>query len=243
MARHFLIVGVWWAALTVVGEWWVHQTSFNPPGYAREAEVIDGSFQTLMVLGMPVFAFVVAALGYAVWRFRATGDPPGDGPPLHGHSRLTAGWLAVTSGLAALVIVHPGITGMLELRHDQPADLVVKVEGSRWFWRIQYPEYGVTTTRELVLPVDKRVEFEVTATDVVHSFWVPAFRMKIDAVPGLVTRTHVTPNRLGSFEQDDGLRLQCAELCGVAHNLMRTPVRVVTPAEFEAWIALQQAGR
>ncbi|MBI2939261.1 MAG: cytochrome c oxidase subunit II [Chloroflexi bacterium] len=243
MRRHVVITGTLWLILTFLGELWVLGTEFNPPGYAREARTIDGAFQTLMVMGIPVFAFVIAVLAYSILRFRTRGDPTEDGPPIRGNVILTASWLAVTSALAVLVIINPGLTGMAELRHEQPADLVVKVEGGRWYWRVQYPQYNVDTRKELVLPVDKRVRFEVTATDVVHSFWVPAFRVKIDAVPGLVTTTHATPNRLGSFEQDDGVRLQCAELCGVGHNLMRTPVRVVTQAEFDAWVAQQRASR
>lgn len=240
MRLHLLKAGIWWCILTVLGEALVLQTDFNPPGYAREATIIDNSFHTLMVLGVPVFTFVVAVLTYTIWRFRAAGDPPEDGPPVHGHRRFTIGWLAVTSSLAALVIVSPGVTGMLELRHDHAADLTVHVESGRWFWRVRYPQHDVTTMKELVLPVDKRVAFEITSVDVVHSFWIPAFRIKIDAVPGLTTRTYAQPNRLGTYEQDDNLRVQCAELCGTGHYLMRMPVRVVTQAEFDAWIAQQR---
>ncbi|MCL6650066.1 MAG: hypothetical protein K6U89_17260 [Chloroflexi bacterium] len=117
---------------------------------------------------------------------------------------------------------------------------VVRVEGARWLWKISYPQYGVTS-RELVLPVGRRVRFDVTATDVLHSFWIPAFRMKIDAVPGMTTRVFITPTATGSFEDNFHFRLQCAELCGLGHNLMRSPVRVVDPAEFEAWVARVKA--
>ncbi|MBI4499048.1 MAG: cytochrome c oxidase subunit II [Chloroflexi bacterium] len=240
MKRDMLIAGALWGLLTLVGEVWALTTEFNPPGYAAEARLVDDAFQTMMVLGVPVFALVIAFLGYAVVRFRDRGDPPEDGPPLREHRPLIVGWLGVTTGLTVLVIINPGIVGMLELRHEHPADLVVQVEGFRWAWRVHYPEYNLTTT-ELVLPVDQRVQFDVTATDVLHSFWIPAFRVKIDAVPGLVTRTYATPTITGSFAGDDQLRVQCAELCGLAHNLMRTPVRVVAQTEFDAWVAQQRA--
>jgi cytochrome c oxidase subunit 2 len=236
-----IVVALLWAALTAVGEVWVFRTAFNPEGYAHEATLIDGTFQTLMMFGVPVFAFVVAALGYALLRFRAPGDPPPDGPPIREHGPITVGWLAATSALAVLIIVNPGLTGMAHLRAEAPPDLVVQVQGTRFSWRITYPEHGVVTTKELVLPVSKRVRFGVTAADVVHSFWIPGFRVKIDAVPGRVTVVHATPDRLGSYEQDVGLRLQCAELCGAGHAVMATPVRVVTEAAFAAWIALQHA--
>ncbi|MBI2911334.1 MAG: cytochrome c oxidase subunit II [Chloroflexi bacterium] len=85
------------------------------------------------------------------------------------------------------------------------------------------------------------VRFEITATDVIHSFWVPSFRTKIDAVPGMITVVYATPDRTGSFQEDYHFRVQCAELCGLGHGIMATPVVVVEPSQFEAWAA-QQAG-
>ena len=92
-----------------------------------------------------------------------------------------------------------------------------------------------------MLPVDTRIKFEITSRDVLHSFWIPAFRMKIDAVPGRVTEFYVTPNRTGSLTDVSGLRAQCAELCGVGHSQMSLPVRVVDQGEFEALMATVEA--
>jgi len=141
------------------------------------------------------------------------------------------------------MIIHPGITGLRELRAhaNEPPDLLVQVKGARWFWMVTYPEYGVVATKELVLPVGERVHFEVSSIDVLHSFWIPAFRTKIDAVPGKITKTYVTPDVVGSYDDDVNVRIQCAELCGLGHNLMRLPVRVVTQEEFQVWIAAQTA--
>lgn len=203
--------------------------------------MVDDAFRVLMIMSVPVFTFVLAALLYAIPRFRKGGEPAGDGPAIHTHGPTVATWFLATTALTLLVIVFPGTTGLLELRHHaaREPDLVVKVEGTRFFWKMTYPQQGVLSVTELVLPVGKRVRFEVTATDVVHSFWIPAFRTKIDAVPGLVTTTHVTPDKTGSFQEDSFFRLQCAELCGVAHSLMQTPVRVVEQSEFESWVAKQ----
>jgi cytochrome c oxidase subunit 2 len=89
----------------------------------------------------------------------------------------------------------------------------------------------------MVLPLGKLVRFDVTATDVLHAFWVPAFRMKIDAVPGQVTTVFARPNTTGTIEIDAGYRLQCAELCGLGHKDMWFGVRVVEQDEFDAWVA------
>jgi cytochrome c oxidase subunit 2 len=85
-------------------------------------------------------------------------------------------------------------------------------------------------SNELVLPVDRPVHFQIHAKDVLHSFWVPAFRMKQDAVPGITTTTRVTPDREGTYE------VVCAELCGIGHATMRQQVRVVPTAEFDDWV-------
>jgi cytochrome c oxidase subunit 2 len=79
------------------------------------------------------------------------------------------------------------------------------------------------------------VRFSVKALDVLHDFWVPAFRMKIDAVPGLTTHYRITPNRIGTYP------VVCAELCGLGHAVMRSTTKVVTPAAFDAWLAKQKA--
>ena len=76
--------------------------------------------------------------------------------------------------------------------------------------------------------------------DVIHSLWIPAFRGKIDAVPGITTKVTATPDLLGTFEKDVNFRLQCAELCGAGHALMSMPVRVVERAEFEDWLSEQR---
>lgn len=242
MRRDFFLAAALWVILTVLAEWVVTTMPFFPVQAAKEAAVIDEAFRRLFVLGAPVFTFVVAGLVYSVLRFRASGDPPGEGPPIHTHPLVTWGWLAVTSGLAVWVIFNPGLKGLAELSADREADLVVQVTARKWEWDFTYPQYGVSlqATQELVLPVGRRVRFEVTSDDIIHSFWIPAFRMKADAVPGLTQVLYVTPDRTGTFEDDFNLRVQCAELCGTGHPRMRTRLRIVPEDEFEAW--LEQAG-
>jgi len=114
-------------------------------------------------------------------------------------------------------------------------ELVVNVTGEQFAWSFDYPAENVKSN-ELVLPVDRPVHFEIHAKDVLHSFWVPAFRMKQDAVPGIDTQTRVTPNREGTFE------VVCAELCGIGHSTMRQQVRVVPDSEWEAWVEERREG-
>ena len=241
MKRDFLVVALLWGALTLAAELIILSWDVLPLAAAEEALVVDHAYRVLTALAAPVFAFVVATLIYCALRFRRRGTSEEDGPAIFINRAVVATWLVVTSALTVLVIIYPGTTGLLELRRHAQADtdLVVQVEGSRWAWKTTYPQHRVVTYGEIVLPVGQTVRFDVTATDVLHSFWVPAFRMKVDAVPGRVTTIYATPNRTGSMADDSGFRLQCAELCGLGHYVMRAPVRVVEPAEFEAWLSQQ----
>jgi cytochrome c oxidase subunit 2 len=112
----------------------------------------------------------------------------------------------------------------------------VNVTGQQFTWSFEYPGEGKVKSNQLVLPKDRPVEFKIRANDVIHSFWVPAFRLKQDAVPGMTTSTRLTPNREGTYQ------VVCAELCGLGHATMRQDVRVVPPREFSAWIAKRRGG-
>ena len=241
MKRDLFVAAIFWLALTVVGEA-VAQIDIFPLAASHEATTVDSAFRLLLLLGIPVFTLVLAVLFYSVLRFRSRGSPEDDGPPIYGRGIVPKLWFAITTALAITVMIHPGLTGLAELRASEAndADLVVKVDSARWAWVFTYPQYGVTSVQELVLPVDKRVRFEITSLDVVHSFWIPAFRMKIDAVPGLTTTLTLTPTAIGSFQDDHNLRVQCAELCGLRHAMMQVPVRVVEQTEFAAWLAQHQ---
>ena len=239
MRKDFLLAGLLWLGLTAIGEVAAFQWDFHPLAAAEEADIYDEAFNALVYMAIPVCAFVFATVIYSFFRFRRRGDDFEDGPPVRGHKGVIGGWLAISTALTVMVIIYPGTTGWLELRAsaNTPDDLVVQVEGSQWFWKMTYPDQQVVSFTELVLPVDQKVLFEVTSTDVLHSFWVPAFRIKIDAVPGRTTTTRATPNRTGSEESDSGFRLQCAEICGLGHLVMSVKVRVVEMDEFEAWVA------
>jgi cytochrome c oxidase subunit 2 len=224
--------------LTAAGEVVAVTWDYFPLGAAREADIVDDAFYALVVMSVPVIAFVLAVMIYSVLRFRQRGEQLEDGPPIHSNRRFVIAWFTATSLLTVVLMIFPGTLGLLDLRDhvDAEEQLVVQVQSSRWIWIMTYPEQGVTTT-ELVLPIGREVRFEVTATDVLHSFWVPAFRMKIDAVPGQKTFVYATPDRTGTFDDNPGYRLQCAELCGLGHSDMQASVRVVEPEEFEAWVA------
>ncbi len=254
------VLAGWWAVLTAILLGLFSGFHGFPTAAAREAAVADHAFRFLLLLAAPVFALVVAVLTYSLVARRGKGDPPEAPPYVPEHPWVARVWFAATAALAAYVIYNPGLVGLAEMRGvpvtavwsgssssgvrlaslaGGDGDLVVRVRASRWLWQFEYPDRQVTS-RELVLPVGRRVRFEVTSVDIVHSFWVPAFRTKIDAVPNLTTYLHVTPTRTGSYEQTVDLRVQCAEACGVGHTIMAAPVRVLEPEAFDAWVAQQR---
>ena len=146
-------------------------------------------------------------------------------------------YLPHASALLAIgLAIDPGFTGLRDIRGETKADLVVDVQAQRWSWKFTY-DGGEYSTTELVLPIDERVRFDITSVDIVHSFWVPGFRQKLDAVPGRITKLYITPTELGDGNNDSTLRVQCAELCGTDHAKMTVPIRIVTQEEFDAWLA------
>ncbi|MEZ5412276.1 MAG: cytochrome c oxidase subunit II [Acidimicrobiales bacterium] len=234
MRREWLVVGAIWAALTALGEFVVTNWSMLPDGYSREAEVVNEAYVLLLVLAVPVFTFMVTMLGYSIVAFRSTGAAD-DGPNLRSNKRVVWTWLAVTAALDLAVLINPGFVGLRDIRGTQSADMAIQVVGQRWNWTVTY-DNGATSTTEMVVPVDTRIRFDVTSTDVLHSFWVPGFGLKVDAVPGRTTQMYVTTERTGDNADDSRLRVQCAELCGLSHADMAMTVRVVEQAEYDAWV-------
>lgn len=251
--RHIISVGLLWAGLTAVGELLVFADLFPTVG-SEEAKDFDDIFKFLLVLGIPVFMFVVSMVAYAAFMFRSrTRTPSEDGPPMKGTGWVPRLWLAVTGGLAIFVMIYPGLTGLSELQKDSngygwgdtQGDVEIQVTAFQWQWTFTYPdgtEVSVAKGKEIVLPVDHSIRFVVNSTDVVHSLWVPVFRMKIDAIPGRTTFMTVRPDVLGDYATDQGFRAQCAELCGLDHGKMMLPIRVVEKAEYDQWLAGLKAG-
>lgn len=251
MRRHVLIFAIIWLVVTVLGELFVSSWNIYPPAAALEAEHIDRAVRTLLMLAVPVFTFVSVALLYSVVRFRARDDEE-EGPPVYGNTPFAVGWLVVTGILAGILFYNPGFTGWMFLKSNPHADMVVKVTAAQWHWHITYPDYDLTIksapvgyarmdqNTPLALPVGRRVKFEVTSVDVIHSFWIPALRLKIDAVPGKVTTMYATLTEEGSFEEDANFRVQCAELCGTGHPRMNMPLVIMRPDEFEKWVKMQK---
>ncbi len=240
--RDLWIVAAWWAGVTVLGEILVGPLlRLYPEAASREGVVSDDAIFYLLRLVVPVVALVVILLVYSMVRFRARAGEVGDAPAQARGGRWAFAWLGVSAALTVSVIFYPGVTGLLEIWKSKTAvnPLTVEVVAQQWEWRFSYPELGIENAETLVLPKGRTVDFVITSRDVIHSFWVPSLRIKKDAIPGETRHLFLTPDRLTSTEEDPMTRVQCAELCGIGHARMRADVRVVAPADFEAWAAEQ----
>jgi cytochrome c oxidase subunit II len=203
-----------------------------PEQASEQRDGIDFIFWLTTGICISIFALVAAVSIYAAYKFRVRPDDDTDGPPIHGHTGLEIAWTAIP---AVLVIVIGVASGIVLARNDRVAadSLRIKVTAQQFAWNFEYPN-GVTSGT-LRLPVDRDVVLELHARDVIHSFWVPQFGQKQDAVPGIVTQLAITPTKVGSYP------LMCTELCGLGHAVMRTQALVLEQGEYDAWARRQGA--
>jgi cytochrome c oxidase subunit II len=202
-----------------------------PTSAAGAAGEVDTVYDVLLICSVPIFVLVMTVAIYSVVRFRAKPGELGDGPPIHGNTRLEVIWVTIPFLMVTALAIYGWIV-LDDLEAKQPDELVVNVTGQQFTWTFEYPAERLRST-ELVLPDERPVEFRIRTRDVIHSFWVPEFRLKSDAVPGLTTKIRLTPDRIGRYQ------VVCAELCGIGHAVMRQNVRVVSPASFDAWVERQ----
>ncbi|MEP7225114.1 MAG: cytochrome c oxidase subunit II [Actinomycetota bacterium] len=222
-----VVIGVLVTLVAVLFQW-------LPTSASEEFDRIQNLYWFATVLSIVIFSIVAAAVVYSVWKWRVPDDDDADGPPIHGHTGLEIVWTAVP----AILVIALGIVSAVVLSENGQASarpLEVKVIGQQFAWKFEYGDYGDLKSGELVLPVDREARFTMTAVDVIHSFWVPNFGQKQDAVPGIETTILVTPTRTGEFA------VICTELCGLGHATMRAKARVVTQAEFDKWVKEKQA--
>ena len=217
------IIGI---ALGLLIDWFPTQAT-------EEGKQIDTVWDVLIIFSVPVFVLVMVVVLYCVWRFRMRpGEELLDGPPIHGNTRLEIIWTAIP----AIVLVALCSYAYVVLHDVEEADanaLGVRVVGQQFTWTFYYkdPSGQTFASPQLYVPTGRQVKFTVQSDDVIHDFWVPAFRMKIDAVPGINTRLRVTPETVGEYP------VVCAELCGIGHSAMRQTAHVVPPQEFDRWVA------
>jgi cytochrome c oxidase subunit II len=214
-------------ALSYAIHWFPAQASI-------QAKNTDRLYHVLVDACIPIFVLVMAVILYCAWQFRMKpGEELKDGPPIHGNTRLEVFWTAAPAVLLLSMLSYSFV--VLHENEKKPArEINVAVTGQQFEWSFQYPP-SVTggapvQSFQLYLPEGESVKFELHSKDVIHAFFIPAFRVQQDVVPGITTSWRATPDRLGTYP------VVCNLLCGLGHSLMRTSVHVVTPAGFQAWL-------
>lgn len=199
-----------------------------PRAGAQSAEMIDELFRVMLGVATIIFLIVEGGLVYAVIRFRRQPGDESDGPPIHGNVALEVVWTLIPAVIVVGISLY-SYNVLTEFERPGEDPLVVEVVGRQFAWEFHYPEADVTSA-VLHLPLNQVAHLQITSEDVIHSFYVPQFRVKRDATPGRVTDLTVHPVRTGTYQ------VLCAELCGPGHAAMVTQVIVETPEAFQAWL-------
>ena len=198
-----------------------------PVAGGEEAGRIHFVYWFTTVIAICVFSVVTAVLVYSVWKFRAGPDDDSDGPPTHGHTQLEIVWTAIPAVLVTAISIVSAIV-LAQNGHAGTNPLVIKVEARQFAWKFTYPNgksYGYLT-----LPQGRHVKLDITADDVIHSFWVPQLSQKQDAVPGQHNSLVITPTHIATYP------VVCTELCGLGHALMRSHVDILSAADYAKWV-------
>jgi cytochrome c oxidase subunit 2 len=210
-----------------------------PTAASKQAHNTDRLYHVLVIASIPIFVLVVTVVLYSVWQFHMRpGEELKDGPPIHGNTRLEVFWTAIPAVILLGLVSYSFV--VLHDNEKKPArEIKVGVTGQQFAWTFQYPP-SVTGGKpvesdQMWLPEGESVQFALHSKDVIHAFWIPAFRLQEDVVPGITVKYRATPDRLGTYP------IVCNLLCGVGHSLMRAQVHVVPEAKFKEWLKSREA--
>lgn len=200
---------------------------FLPEAIANMAEKVDSLFVIISWVALAMFILVEMLLFIFLIRYRRRRSDD-QGQSIHGNTKIEIIWTIIP----AIILVIIGILGS-QITYDiqrPPKDVyTIEVVGKKWVWDFKYPE-GFKTTNELRVPEGKNILFKISSNDVIHSFWIPALRMKQDAVPGRETQFWTGPLKKGTYA------LPCAEYCGTMHSMMLGKLTVVSQDEYSQFV-------
>ncbi len=229
--RHFIVVVVLVAVVTAAIGFLLSPANILPTLASEEGAYVDQLFSMYGFVIAFFFALIVVIMLYSTVVFRRKDGDDEPGANVHGNSALEIVWTVIPLGIV-LFFTGIGAVYLNNTLESEADEMVVNVTAAQWSWRFDYPEYGVSSS-ELTLPKDRQVLFQFESLDVIHSFWVPEFRLKQDVVPGITTTLRLKPTLAGSYT------VRCAELCGLDHDYMLAPVTVLEPSDFDTWVSAQ----
>lgn len=204
-------------------------TFWMPPSASTTAGDVDSLFYFLLWVSVFFFALIVglSILFITKWRRRKGDTGRLDTGPTK-NTLLEVAWIVIPTIIVVIIFIW-GFRGYMNLSVIPANAMEVKVTGQQWFWSFQYPE-GASTVNELVVPVDTPVKLTLSSQDVIHAFYVPSFRIKRDVLPNRYQFAWFEATHTGEYD------LFCAEYCGSKHSQMTGTVRVLSGADYKAWL-------
>ena len=230
--RHFVIIAVLVVVVALLTYLGLTAIGLMPVEASAQSVPIDWLFDLEIKLIAFFFAVIMVPLVYSLVVFRRKEGDETDSVHVEGNTPLELTWTAIP----LVIVIALGIIGadnLKQVRAVDPQAIEVGVVAFQWGWRFEYPQ-GFTSNK-LYLPVDQQVVLKMQSQDVLHSFWVPEFRVKQDVVPGHIEDYRITPTLIGEY------KVRCAEICGTSHAYMESPVIVVSKVDYEAWVTQETA--
>lgn len=198
-----------------------------PEALSTLAPEVDALFNFVNIVSVIIFGGVVAAIIFLTYRYRRA--HPNERPiPVKESKFLEAAWVVVPTLLVLVTFVW-GFRVFMRLNIAPPDSYQINVEGRQWLWNFQYPN-GATTTNELHVPMGRPVRLQMSSQDVLHSFFIPVFRIKQDVLPNRYSSVWFTATKSGEYN------IFCTEYCGTQHSGMIAKVVVHTQGEYEEWL-------
>jgi len=234
--KHLIIAGILVVVVTALLILGLGQVDLLPIAASAQAQPIDRMFDLEFKVIAFLFALIVVFMVYSIVVFRRKAGDTTDAKHIEGNTSLEVGWTIIPL-VTVLAFAYMGSQALGDTQRIDPRAIEVNVVGSQWSWSFEYPDLGVITDK-LYLPVGQQALLHLSSADVIHSFWVPEFRVKQDALPGgdeFVRDLRITPTEIGEYT------VRCAELCGRRHAFMESPVIVLSQVDFDSWV-IQETG-
>ncbi len=252
MSCGILGLGLWWASSAAFAEYGLN---FQKPVTSIAHRILE-LHNLILLICLVIFVIVFSFMFYSIFAHRKSRGYKA--AKFHDNIKLEVVWTVIPF-LILVGMAIPSTATLLKMDDVSKSEMTVKITGYQWKWKYDYLDQDVSffsslsTPRDqienkaakgehyllevdnpLVLPVGEKVRFVVTANDVIHAWWVPAFAVKKDAIPGYINEMWVRVDEPGTY------RGQCAELCGQDHGYMPIVVQAVSPEEFDKWVSLQK---
>lgn len=202
-------------------------SSFLIPGNSTIAPEVDALFNFILIVSVILFLLVIGAMFYFSYRYRRREKGELTSPVSH-NTLLEVTWTVIPTVLILIVFVW-GFQSYIKMNIVPANALEIKATGQKWFWTFDYAE-GANSVNDLVVPVNKPIKLLMSSQDVIHSLYVPNFRIKMDVLPNRYTITWFEATDVGEYD------LYCTEFCGKGHSEMIGKVKVMTQTDYEAWI-------